>query len=442
LHLQVDDRVKQQWQQTVAATQSATAATYISKEAAHEVGRVALQVQQLSAGAKPPSGSSASAAPVAIFVSAAGEDASPVPACEEARPETSSETAVSAAVGADKQLQQLEEAMKQLRQHVEDTSQQLLTKLAALQEQQSADVIQFAQQLTNSRQQMDAESSAASKQYEAQQQAQAAAAEEQLQQLAQVREQSEQQQAGLLEVQQQLGAQGTLLQQLQEASVHLSALQQQVEQHAQQLAATASASALEQCREQLQQLSAAGTELQQQQMQHVAACAAVSAVQDQHQAGLNALQQQLEQTTALTGTVSDLQQQLAAAQAQLTQQTSQVDEQAGVIFSLRVDLQNGLQELGDRLASTEGFRGDMDIWEDSMKAAAGRTEAAAAEALEKVGQTARHNRCYCNKPGHRSAYRYSRTEPQHEQGTTGGFGCPAAIQSVSICHACTSGPEW
>lgn len=363
--LQVEGSVKQQRQQTLTATQSATAATYISKEAAHEIERVVLQVQQLAAAVKTLSSKSTAAegAAPAAESSAALDAAAALPA------------AAKDSIELAEQLELLEDSVQQLKQQVEDSMQQLQAQ-AELQEQHTAEAKHLAQQLADHHQQAVAASAAqrqqldsllaAQHQYDQQQQEQRTAAVGHDQKLAQVSTQYDQQQAAVESLQQQCTQHDKLLQQLQEGSEAWADMKQQLHQLQELAAGCASADAVQAQETQLSAL--------QEQLQRLS------------EASADALQQltQLKETAAAPAAAAEVLEQLSKLQEQLTQQVQQADEQSGLLFSLRVDLQNGLQELGERLQGVEGLREDMEILEDSRKAAAARTEVAAAEALEKV----------------------------------------------------------
>lgn len=341
--MQVDDRVKQQRQHTLTATQSATAATYISKEAAHEVERVALQVRQLAAAA----GVSSSSTDAAAGGASHNDDASSSPG---------EVTAVPA------------ESMQQMKQQLEQEVQQWQQQHAEQQQGQDIKLTQLEHQLTQQQQSVAAAAAAhmqqiegiAAAQQEVQQavQQQAAASEQHQLQMTQLHQQCEEQQSHLVALQQQLQQHEALVQQWQTQAEQLQQLKQQLLQHEEQLAGAAAASSLAQ--DQRQQL-------------------------DHMQQELTQIQVTCRQHAAAADTVSDTREQLLTLQDKLQQRDQQADELSSLVFSMRVEVQNDLQDLGKRLAAVEGVREDLDIWEASRKAAASRTEAAAAEALEKVG---------------------------------------------------------
>lgn len=361
--------MKQQRHQSLAATQSATAATYISKEAAHEIERVLVQVQQLAAAVNGPS--SSKDALVAVD-GASDADRASCPADTDAQQAQTGNGSVLA-----EKLQQLEESVLLLRQQVQDGAQQL-QEHAAAQERHAAAARQLAQHLADHQQQAASASAhqqqldglaAAQREYEQQQQQRRSDAEEQLAQVCQKWDEQQAALEGLREQGQQQHA--ALMTQLQESSQGLSNLRQQLEA---QIGSCASAALLQQLQEQLGQL--------QQRLEQLAEAEARQQL-EQH-ASFGAVEARLSVLEG-AGDPAEVQAQLSKVQNQLSQHAAQADEQSGLLFSLRVDLQNGLQELGERLMGVEGLREDMSICEDSRKAAAARTEAAAAEALEKVG---------------------------------------------------------
>jgi hypothetical protein len=63
---------------------------------------------------------------------------------------------------------------------------------------------------------------------------------------------------------------------------------------------------------------------------------------------------------------------------------SSLDDVNQRLFELRVELQNAHEELSVRVRALEGMKEDVEILEESRKAAAQRAEIAASEALEKV----------------------------------------------------------
>lgn len=357
--MQVEDRVKQQRQQILTATQSATAATYISKEAAHEIERLGVQVQQLASAVQAISskGGAAPADAAASADAAGGESAGPTLAslhedCTAAvSPILDKEYDV--LTGDVQVLQQLQQQhAEQLQQHeakflnleqlLDNQHHKAEAAAIAAAEQQLQDLGSMQQKLEGVQQQLEG------------MQQQTASLDQQLQQ------QGGQQRAESTQLQQQLEKHEALLRQWQQQAEEWPQIRQQLQQHEERLADMAALSLLQQHRDELEQacitLEQLGATIKEQQQQLDAAALASSADHEQ----LDKVSQQLQQ------------------------QEQQAEELSGLLFSLRVDLQNGVNDLGQRLTAVEGVREDLDILEDSRKAAAARTEAAAADALEKV----------------------------------------------------------